>query len=436
MAIKPLDVAPAAAPRRSRMPSVTTQIFIGLVVGIIIGYLWPSSDANGVHVTGAAESIKPIADTFLRMIKMIIAPLLFSTLVVGIAGTGDLKAMGRIGLKAIIYFEVATTIALFLGLGAVNIFKPGVGVQVAATQGIADLASKKPLGGWELLTHLFPTSVVQAMAEGEILQLVVFSIFFGIAVAAIGKRGQPIIDLLESTAQAMFKFTGYVMLFAPLGVMAAIAATVGKMGVAILLTLGKLVLLMYGSLLVFAVVVLGAVSLIIRVPFWQFVKAVREPFLIAFTTASSEAALPKALEVMERFGCPKNIVGLVLPTGYSFNLDGTTLYLSLASVFVAQLFGVDMTIGQQIFMMLTLMLTSKGVAGVPRAALVVLTATLGQFKLPLEGAAILLAIDQIMDMGRTAVNVMGNCIATAVVARWEGVFDDGRMREFTGKRAA
>jgi proton glutamate symport protein len=418
------------------MPSVTTQIFIGLVVGIVIGYLWPSSDVNGVHVAGAAESIKPIADTFLRMIKMIIAPLLFSTLVVGIAGTGDLKAMGRIGLKAIIYFEIATTIALFLGLGAVNLFKPGVGVQVTVTQSIAELASKKPLSGWELLTHLFPTSVVQAMAEGEILQLVVFSIFFGIAVAAIGKRGQPIVDVLESTAQVMFKFTGYVMLFAPLGVMAAIAATVGKMGMAILLTLGKLVLLMYGGLLVFAVVVLGAVSLIIRVPFWLFVKAVREPFLIAFTTASSEAALPKALEVMERFGCPKNIVGLVLPTGYSFNLDGTTLYLSLASVFVAQLFGVEMTIGQQVFMMLTLMLTSKGVAGVPRAALVVLTATLGQFKLPLEGAAILLAIDQIMDMGRTAVNVMGNCIATAVVARWEGVFDDGRMREFSGKRAA
>ena len=263
-----------------------------------------------------------------------------------------------------------------------------------------------------------------------------FSIFFGIAVAAIGKKGQPIIDVLESTAQAMFKFTGYVMLFAPLGVMAAIAATVGKMGLGILFTLGKLVLLMYGGLLVFALIVLGGVSLIIRVPFLTFLKAVREPFLIAFTTASSEAALPKALEVMERFGCPKNIVGLVLPTGYSFNLDGTTLYLSLASVFVAQLFGVPMTIGQQIFMMLTLMLTSKGVAGVPRAALVVLTATLTQFKLPLEGAAILLAIDQIMDMGRTAVNVMGNCIATAVVARWEGVFDDGKMREFVASKAA
>jgi proton glutamate symport protein len=436
MSVRPIDTPPEPA-RRSRIPGTTTQIFIGLAAGILIGVIWPSStDATGAHVVGAAESIKPIADTFLRMIKMIIAPLLFSTLVIGIAGTGDLKAMGRIGVKALVYFEVATTIALFLGLGLVNLFKPGVGVQVTVTQSIADIASKKPLTGWELLTHLFPTSVVQAMAEGEILQLVVFSIFFGIAVAAIGKRGQPIVDVLEATAQAMFKFTGYVMLFAPFGVMAAIAATVGKMGLAILLTLGKLVLLMYGGLIVFAFVVLGGVSLIIRVPFLTFLRAVKEPFLIAFTTASSEAALPKALEVMERFGCPKNIVGLVLPTGYSFNLDGTTLYLSLASVFVAQLFGVEMTAGQQIFMMLTLMLTSKGVAGVPRAALVVLTATLGQFKLPLEGAAILLAIDQIMDMGRTAVNVMGNCIATAVVARWEGVFDDAQLREFEGKRAA
>ncbi len=436
MAVRTNEFPAGPQPRTSRMPGTTTQIFIGLVVGILIGVLWPSSDVNGVHVAGAAENIKPIADTFLRMIKMIIAPLLFSTLVIGIAGTGDLKAMGRIGLKALIYFEVATTIALFLGLGMVNVFKPGVGVRVSVSQGIADLAGKRPLTGWELLTHLFPTSVVQAMADGEILQLVVFSIFFGIAVAAIGKRGQPIVDVLEATAQAMFKFTGYVMLFAPFGVMAAIAATVGKMGVEILLTLGKLVLLMYGGLIVFALVVLGGVSLIIRVPFLAFLRAVKEPFLIAFTTASSEAALPKALEVMERFGCPKNIVGLVLPTGYSFNLDGTTLYLSLASVFVAQLFGVEMTIGQQVFMMLTLMLTSKGVAGVPRAALVVLTATLGQFKLPLEGAAILLAIDQIMDMGRTAVNVMGNCIATAVVARWEGVFDDRRMRAFSGKQAA
>ena len=419
-----------------RLPSGTTQILIGLVLGILIGYFWPSSDANGVHVAGYAEQIKPLADTFLRMIKMIIAPLLFSTLVVGIAGTGDIKAMGRIGLKAIIYFEVATTIALFLGLGLVNVFKPGAGITILSTgtDALKAIQDTKAHNGWDMLVTMFPTSVVDAMAQGNILQLVVFSLFFGIGVAAIGAKGRPVLDLLESIAQVMFKFTGYVMLFAPIGVMAAIAATVGRMGLGILLTLGKLILLMYGGLFIFAVIVIGGVSYLIRVPFLVFLSAVKEPFLIAFSTASSEAALPKALEVMERFGCPKNIVGLVLPTGYSFNLDGTTLYLSLASVFVAQLFNVPMTFGQQLIMMLTLMLTSKGVAGVPRAALVVLTATLAQFKLPLEGAAILLAIDQIMDMGRTAVNVMGNCIATAVVARWEGVFDDRRMRAFADAR--
>jgi len=416
------DPKPAAPARRSRVPGVTTQIFIGLFVGIAIGHFWP----------GFGVSIKPIADAFLRMIKMIIAPLLFATLVVGIAGTGDLKAMGRIGLKAIIYFEVATTIALFWGLALVNWFQPGAGLAVpigADTGELAALAQKQQ-HAWDIFLHLFPTSVVDAMARGDILQLVVFSTFFGIALAAIGERGKPLVDVLESTAQVMFKFTGYVMRFAPIGVMAAIAATVGGKGLGILYTLGKLVLLMYGGLFVFAVVVIGGVAWLIRVPFLKFASAIREPFLIAFTTASSEAALPKALEVMERFGVPKNIVGFVLPTGYSFNLDGTTLYLSLASVFVAQLAGVQMTFGQQLIMMLTLMLTSKGVAGVPRAALVVLTATLGQFNLPLEGAAILLGIDQVMDMGRTAVNVMGNCISTAVVARWEGVFDDAKMAAF------
>jgi len=412
----------AAAGRRSRMPGVTTQIFIGLALGIVIGYVWP----------WLGTDIKPLADAFLRMIKMIIAPLLFSTLVVGIAGTGDMKAMGRIGLKAIIYFEVATTIALFWGLALVNWFQPGSGVEMAVAADTGDLAAlaTRQQGAWDIFLHLFPTSVVDTMARNDILQLVVFSTFFGIAVAAIGEKGKPVIEVLESTAQAMFKFTGYVMRFAPIGVMAAIGYTVGDKGLGILYTLGKLVLLMYGGLLVFIVVVLGGVSLLVRVPFLKFVSAVREPFLIAFTTASSEAALPKALEIMERFGVPKNIVGFVLPTGYSFNLDGTTLYLSLASVFVAQLAGIPLTFGQQIFMMLTLMLTSKGVAGVPRAALVVLTATLTQFGLPLEGAAILLGIDQVMDMGRTAVNVMGNCISTVVVARWEGVFDDEKMKAF------
>jgi len=415
--------------------SNTTQILAGLVLGILVGYLWPSSDANGVHVAGFAEQVKPLADIFLRMIKMIIAPLLFSTLVVGIAGTGDMKTMGRIGLKAIIYFEIATTIALFLGLGLVNIFKPGIGessLLSGADTKVAAAMVQNQQHAWDILLHMFPTSVIDSMARGDILQVVIFSMFFGIAVAAIGAKGQPVLDVMESTAQAMFKFTGYVMAFAPIGVFAAIAATVGSKGLGILWTLGKLVGLMYFGLVIFALIVLGVVSYLIRVPFLTFVKAIREPMLIAFTTASSEAALPKSLEIMERFGVPKSIVGFVLPTGYSFNLDGSTLYLSLCSVFVAQMAGVEMTIGQQLVMMLTLMLTSKGVAGVPRAALVVLAATLATFNLPLEGAAILLAIDQIMDMGRTAVNVMGNCIATAVVARWEGVFDDTRMRAFTG----
>ena len=424
------DMTPHAGPaaRARRGPDVTTQIFIGLLLGIVVGYLWPSF---GV-------AIKPLADAFLRMIKMIIAPLLFATLVLGIAGTGDLKAMGRIGLKAIVYFEAATTIALFLGLALVNAFHPGSGVTmpIGADTSAAAAMARNQQHAWDIFLHLFPTSVIDAMARGDILQLVVFSLFFGIAVAAIGKKGQPVLEVLDGTAHAMFTFTGYVMAFAPVGVFAAIAATVGGRGLAILLMLGKLVVLMYVGLAIFVLIVLGGVSYLIRVPFLTFVKAIREPFLIAFTTASSEAALPKALQVMERFGVPKNIVGFVLPTGYSFNLDGTTLYLSLASVFVAQLAGIQMTLGQQLVMMLTLMLTSKGVAGVPRAALVVLTATLTQFGLPLEGAAILLGIDQVMDMGRTAVNVMGNCIATAVVARWEGVFDDARMRKFSIEKAA
>ena len=418
----------AAGSRRSRLPGLTTQIFIGLLAGICIGWLWPD--------TGAA--IKPLADAFLRLIKMIIAPLLFSTLVVGIAGTGDLKAMGRIGLKAIIYFEAATTVALVLGLALVNMFRPGAGLAmpIAADTGELAAMAQRQQHGWDIFLHLFPTSVVDAMARGDILQVVVFSTFFGIGVVAIGSRGRPIVDLLESVAQVMFKVTGYVMRFAPIGVMAAVAATVGGRGIGILVTLAKLVVLMYSGLAIFALIVLGGVSYLIRVPFFAFIRAIREPFLIAFTTASSEAALPKSLEVMERFGVPKNIVSFVLPTGYSFNLDGSTMYLSLASVFVAQLAGLELTIVQQVVMMLTLMLTSKGVAGVPRAALVVLTATLTTFNLPLEGAAILLGIDQVMDMGRTAVNVMGNCIATAVVARWEGVLDDARMKAFAMERAA
>jgi proton glutamate symport protein len=399
-------------PRRG--PSLTTQILIGLIAGVVLGSVWPH----------AGVAVKPIADAFLRMIKMIIAPLLFSTLVAGIAGAGDLKALGRIGLKAIIYFEVATTMALVIGLGLANLFKPGAGLTMPLGNTTAVTAiAKDSQTGWDIFLHLFPTSVVDAMARGDILQVVVFATFFGVALAALGPSGRPVLAVFESTANVMFTFTSYVMVFAPVGVFAAIAATVGSRGLAILFTLGKLVALMYLGLALFVLVVIVGVSFLIGVPFLAFARAVREPCLIALTTASSEAALPKALQVMERFGVPKNIVAFVLPLGYSFNLDGSTLYLSLASVFAAQLAGVQMSVGQQLVMMLTLMLASKGVAGVPRAALVVLTATLTQFDLPLEGAAVLLGIDQIMDMGRTAVNVMGNCMAAAVVARWEGVLD-------------
>jgi proton glutamate symport protein len=292
------------------------------------------------------------------------------------------------------------------------------------------MATSEP-GAWDLFLHMFPTSVVDAMARGDILQVVVFATFFGIAVASIGARGKPVYDVMESVALAMFRVTAYVMWFAPIGVMAAVAATVGSKGLGILLTLGKLVLAMYLGYALFLICVIGGALLIARVPVLAFARTVREPALIAFTTASSEAALPKALEAMERFGAPKRIVGFVLPTGYSFNLDGSTFYLSMASVFVAQMAGVELTWGQQLTILLTLMLTSKGVAGVPRASLVVLMATLTTFGpaygIPLEGAAILLGIDQILDMGRTSINVIGNCAASAVVARWEGVLDDARL---------
>jgi proton glutamate symport protein len=413
--------AGTAAARSTRRGSGTARIFIGLLLGIAVGWLWPSF----------AVAVRPLADVFLRMIKMIVAPLLFSTLIVGIAGSGELKSLGRIGLKAIIYFEVATTVALAIGLLLVNVFKPGVGLGVplgADTSAVTGMQQAQP-HAWDLLLHLFPTSVVDAMARGDILQVVVFA-FFGVAVASIGPRGRPVFDVMESVALAMFKVTGYVMWFAPVGVFAAIGATVGGKGIGVLLTLGKLILVMYLALAIFVLVMVVGVSFLIRVPFLAFARAIRAPFLLAFSTASSEAALPDALDVMERFGVPRNIVAFVLPTGYSFNLDGTTLYLSLASVFVAQMAGVSLGIGQQVMMMLTLMLASKGVAGVPRGALVVLTGMLTQFGLPLEGAAILLGIDQVLDMGRTGVNVMGNCIATAVVARWEGVFDDEKMRAF------
>ncbi len=409
--------------KKSRYPSLTVQIMIGLAAGIFLGWLSPSWGMK----------IKPMADIFLRMIKMIIAPLIFSTLVIGIAGTGDFKKVGRIGLKAITYFTIATTIALLLGLVTVNVFKPGEAIKAAAPPAAGAQAGSlaQPRHSvTDFLIHIVPTSVIDAMARGDILQLVIFSLFFGLAMAAIGEKGKPLIAVLGSLAETMFRFTDFVMKFAPLGVFAAIAATVGAQGLGVLRGYASLIVCFYGALIVFVFGVLYVVCLIIRVPFLRLFKAIREPFTIAFTTASSEAALPKALEQMERFGCPRDIVGFVLPTGYSFNLDGATLYLSLASIFVAQVYGIPLDAKTQLVMMLTLMLTSKGVAGVPRASLVVLAGTVASFNLPMEGVALLLGIDQILDMGRTATNVTGNCVACAVVSRWEGRLDDEKMMRF------
>lgn len=390
--------------------SLTAWIFIGMAAGIAVGVAAPSF----------AVQLQPVSTIFLRLIKSIIAPLLFGTLVYGVAGGGDIRRMGRIGLKAIVYFEIVTTAALFLGLAAVNLTRPGEGMRLDRTPSEAAVAAAPPTLS-AVLEHVFPASIIDAMARGDVLQIVVFSFLFGAACAAIGGKAEPVVAFAESLAEVMFRYTRYVMYLAPLGVGAAMAVTVGSKGFGVLFGLGKLIATMYAAQVFFVVVVLGAVMAIARIPVRRFLEAAREPFLIAFSTASSEAALPRALENMERFGVPKHIVAFVLPTGYSFNLDGTTLYLSLASVFVAQAAGVEMSFGQQLFMMLTLMLTSKGVAGVPRAALVILAGTLASFHLPMEGAAVLLGIDALMDMARTSVNVLGNCLACAVIARWEGV---------------
>ncbi|MEO7146069.1 MAG: cation:dicarboxylase symporter family transporter [Bryobacteraceae bacterium] len=390
--------------------SLASWIFIGMGAGIAIGALAPAF----------AVRLSPVSDIFLRLIKSIIAPLLFGTLVYGIAGTGSVKTMGRIGLKAMVFFEAVTTIALFLGLGAVNLARPGAGMrlQKSAEENALPQANTSLKS---ILDHTFPVSIADAMARGEVLQIVVFSFLFGAACATIGAKAAPVVEFAESLAEVMFRYTKYVMYLAPAGVAAAIAVTVGSKGLAVLASLGKLVVTLYVTETIFVAVVFGGAALVARVPVRRFWRAAREPFLIAFSTASSEAALPSALENMEQFGVPKHIVAFVLPTGYSFNLTGTTLYLSLASVFVAQAAGIPFSFGQQLVMMLTLMLTSKGVAGVPRAALVILAGTLATFGLPVEGIAVLLGVDAVLDMARTSVNVLGNCLAAAVVARWEGV---------------
>jgi proton glutamate symport protein len=395
-----------------RRKSLTVWIFICMVVGAEVGHDWP----------GFAVNLRVLGLVFLRMIRTIVAPLLFGTLVVGIAGHSNLKQVGRMAVKALIYFEVVTTIALFIGLAAINLSRAGVGVKIPSDVH-AEQLNVPSQSASDVIQHIFPENIAKAVADGQVLQVVVFSIVFAIALAMISPgRRKPMLDFCESLSETMFKFTNIVMLFAPIGVGAAIAYTVGGMGFGILLSLLKLLAALYVSLIVFLLLVLLPIGLIAKVPIGKFVRAIIEPASIAFATTSSEAALPRAMEAMEAIGVPRQIVAFVIPTGYSFNLDGTALYLSLASIFVAQAAGIHMGFGQQLLMVFTLMLTSKGAAGVPRAAMVILLATSASFNLPVEPIFVLLGIDALMDMGRTSVNVIGNCLATVVIAIWEGEF--------------
>jgi proton glutamate symport protein len=394
-----------------RKRSLTYWIFFAMLLGLEIGLDWPAF----------AGHLRILSDIFLRLIKVIVAPLILGTLITGIAGHGDARKVGRIGLKSLIYFEAVTTVALFLGVGAINLTRAGVGLTLtpsAAEQAPQNVAAIK----WDdFLLHVFPENIVRAIGENQILQVAVFAILFGIALTKVPEKArQPILSVAESLTQTMFRFTNMVMYFAPIGVGAAMAYTVGHLGINILLPLGKLVLTAYGALLVFLLCVLLPIALLARLPVARLAKHIAEPATIAFATSSSEAALPRAMESMEAFGVPREIVAFVIPAGYSFNLDGSTLYLAMASIFVAQAAGIAMSWPQQLLMVFTLMLTSKGVAGVPRAVLVVLLATAGTLHLPTEPIFLILGVDALIDMARTSVNVTGNCLASAVIARWEG----------------
>jgi proton glutamate symport protein len=401
--------------------SLTTWILVCMVAGAEFGY----------DVPEIAKKLQVVSEIFLRLVKTIIAPLLFSTLVVGIAGHADIKQIGRMGWKSLLYFEIVSTIALFIGLLAINISKAGIGVVLPPNPDVAPITSIKEQSTSEFILHIFPENFAKSIYEGQILQIVIFSIIFGIAVAMVKEKYRnPMVRFCEGLAETMFKFTNIVMYFAPFAVFGAIAYTVGHMGFDILYNLFKLLATLYVALIVFLLFVLFPVALIFKIPVIQFIKAVSEPATIAFATSNSESALPSAMESMEKFGIPRKIVAFVIPTGYSFNLDGTTLYLSLASIFVAQAAGIDLPIEKQIVICFTLMLTSKGVAGVSRASLVILLGTAVSFGLPVEPIFIILGIDVLMDMARTSVNVIGNCLATCVVARTENEFDDLAARSF------
>lgn len=397
--------------------NLTSWILISMVIGIIIGFDFPTH----------AVKLQVLSKIFLRLIKTIIAPLLFGTLVVGIAGHSSLKQVGRMGWKSMLYFYIATTIALFVGLFAINFSKAGAGIVLPAGMK-EELPTVVKQSFNDIILHIFPENIAKSVVDGQVLQIVVFSILFGMALAMLNDRvKKPMLDFCESLSEVMFKFTNIIMKFAPIGVGAAMAYTVGHMGIGVLDNLFRLLFTLYGALIIFILLVFVPVALIIKLNIINFIKAISEPVTLAFATTSSESALPLAMKRMEAIGVPRKIVSFVMPLGYSFNLDGTTLYLSLASIFVAQAAGMHFTFSEQLFMVFTLMITSKGVAGVPRASLVILLGTAATFNLPTWPIFIILGIDELMDMARTSVNVIGNCLATAVVARWEGELDDEKM---------
>ncbi len=395
-----------------RRRTLTQWIMVGMVVGVILGWQAPEF----------SKGLQPAYDIFLRMIEAIIVPLIFSTLVVGIAGHGDdLRKVGRLALKSIVYFEVVTTLALVVGLVLVNVVRPGAGV--ALTPGGAAPVTGAPTTFAGMLQHIVPQSFFEAAAQNNLLQIVFWSVLFGVGLSQVkGKPKEIVVAVCGGVAEVMFKFTGLVMKYAPIGVGAAIAYTIGRSGLGVLFGLGKLILTLYGALVIFLVAVLLPVAILAKVRFREFFRGIKEPALIAFSTASSEAALPLAMENMEKIGVSRRIVSFVIPVGYTFNLDGSTLYLAVASVFIAQAAGIHMGLGQQLLLVLTLMITSKGVAGVPRAAIVILAATVTPFGLPMEGVALVFGVDQLLDMARTCVNLIGNCLASAVMARWEGEY--------------
>ncbi|MFP3125294.1 cation:dicarboxylase symporter family transporter [Ectobacillus funiculus] len=398
------------------------QICIGLIGGIIVGAIFFGNPK-------VAEFLQPIGDIFIRLIKMIVIPIVVSSLIIGVAGVGDLKKLGKLGGKTLLYFEIITTIAIVVGLLAANIFQPGSGIDMSSLQKtdigsyVATTEETKSHGFAETFVHIVPPNVFQAMVEGNMLAIIFFSVLFGMGVAAIGEKGKPVLKFFEGTADAMFYVTNQIMKFAPFGVFALIGVTVSKFGVQSLIPLSKLTILVYATMIFFVICILGIIARWVGINIFQFIKLLKDELILAYSTASSETVLPRIMNKMEKLGCPKGIASFVIPTGYSFNLDGSTLYQAIAAIFIAQMYGIDLSIGTQISLVLVLMVTSKGIAGVPGVSFVVLLATLGTVGIPVEGLAFIAGIDRLLDMARTAVNVVGNSLAAVVISKWEGQFN-------------